>query len=141
MTDLREVAPLGFTIVRVAKMHRRWVSEDLAHLGLHVGQELVLLNLCEQEGIRQTDLAVALDIEVPTVHKTLARLEAAGFVERRPDPDDGRASLAFLTRRGREACAAILEIWQNAERRLSAAVSGRDTQVLDRLLKGLHSAT
>lgn len=138
MTNLRETAPLGYSLVQVARTHRRWVSAALEQLGLHVGQELLLARLCGREGDRQTVLAEALGVELPTVHKMLARLEKAGFVERRADPGDARASLAYLTPEGRETCARIQEIWREADRRLRQALpTDVDAADLERLLTAL----
>lgn len=137
MSDLRRTAPLGYPLVRVAKAHRRWVGAALAELGLHVGQELVLMRLCRREGVRQTVLAEALEVELPTVHKTLSRLEAAGFVERRADPSDARASLTYLTPRGRDTCGRVREIWREVDRRLREALPDGDAIELERLLAAL----
>jgi len=134
MIDLHRDAPLGYALVRVAKTHRRWVSAELMDMGLHIGQELLLAQLCREEGIRQTALAEALDIELPTVHRALARLEAAGFVRLRRDPHDARASLAYLSPRGRATCARIREIWQAADQRLHEALTEEEAARLEGLL-------
>jgi len=137
MEELSKTAPIGARIVQIAKIHRRWVAAELEKLGLYVGQELLLMRLCRSEGLRQSTLAEGLGIEPPTVHRMLARLEAAGFVERRPDPDDARASLTYLTPRGRETCARIREIWREADVRLREALSSDDAADLERLLHTL----
>lgn len=134
MHGLRDTAPIGARLVHIAKTHRRWVGEELEVLGLHVGQELLLMQLCHTEGVRQTTLADVLGIELPTVHRTLSRLESAGFVERRDDLDDARASVTFLTPRGRETCGRILEIWQVADQRLRESLPPDDAADLERLL-------
>lgn len=139
MTDLQNAAPIGARLVQVAKAHRRWVGLELEKLGLHAGQELMLAHLCTREGERQTSLAAALGIELPTVHRMLGRLEAAGFVERRPDPSDARASLTYLTAAGRDTCARIREIWADADRRLREALPPADVIVFERLLEALAS--
>jgi DNA-binding MarR family transcriptional regulator len=137
MNELRSTAPIGARIVQIAKTHRRWVGEELEALGLHVGQELLLMQLCHAEGMRQTALAEVLGIELPTVHRTLSRLETAGFVERQVDMDDARASVTFLTSRGRETCARIREIWHAADLRLREALPPDDAADLERLLDAL----
>lgn len=134
MVDLPQDAPLGWLLVRAAKAHRRVVSAALEEHGLHVGQEMLLAQLCTQDGVRHTVLARALGIELPTVHKTLSRLESAGFVERRADPSDARASLAYLTPQGRETCVQIRRIWESADRQLEAALSEDDAARLEDLL-------
>lgn len=61
----------------------------------------------------QTPLALARAFQVPKTSMThsLSVLEAAGLVELRPNPDDGRSKLVFLTEAGRrfreEAIAAL----------------------------------
>lgn len=135
MVDLLEnQAPIGHRIVRLAKLHRGWVAAELEQLGLHVGQELLLAHLCQQEGVRQTAIAQALQVELPTVNKMLRRLEDAGFVERGGDPEDARASLTYLTDPGRQVCERINEIWRDADARLRRRLSRSDAATLEALL-------
>lgn len=134
MDHLALQAPVGTQLIRVAKAHRLWVADALERLGLHVGQELLLTQLCQQEGERQSTLARALGVELPTVHKMIGRLEAAGFVERRPDPTDSRASLTFLTARGRRTCEQIEAIWRGAEHRLISDLDASEVAQLEALL-------
>ncbi|MBD2843904.1 MarR family transcriptional regulator [Paenibacillus sp. IB182496] len=77
------------------------------------------------EGVKR--LAQAFGLDVSTVSRQAAALEASGLVRRIPDPDDGRAyglgitdhGLAELqaTRRARQArIAELLEGWTDEER-------------------------
>lgn len=136
MTD-PSLAPVGHLLVQVAKAHRRWVGEALAPHGLHVGQELLLARLCRGDGVRQSELARSLGVELPTVHRTLVRLEAGGFVVRRPDPADARASLSHLTPAGRAMCDVVADVWAQAESRLTGLLSHEDAQLLRDLLATL----
>ncbi|HRN61745.1 MAG TPA: MarR family transcriptional regulator [Luteimonas sp.] len=52
-------------------------------------------------GMRAKAIAARLGVTPASVSDTLATLEAKGWIERRPDPDDGRAALVRLTRAGR----------------------------------------
>lgn len=47
-------------------------------------------------------LANAFQLTRPTMTSTLGRMEKAGLVNTRPDPDDGRSKLVSLTPKGRE---------------------------------------
>jgi len=47
-------------------------------------------------------LAKELDLSTPSVSISVRQLEKAGFLERQPDPDDGRAVQLFLTIEGQE---------------------------------------
>ena len=63
----------GYALAKVCKAHRGNVGEYLAEVGLHVGQEMVLIELIEQNGLRGGDLAERLGVEPPTVTKMLRR--------------------------------------------------------------------
>jgi DNA-binding MarR family transcriptional regulator len=62
----------------------------------------VLIPLFEEDGLRMGALAERSYLSKQTMTELVRRLERDSLVERRPDPRDGRASLVFLTARGRE---------------------------------------
>ena len=53
-----------------------------------------------EEGIQVGELARRAHVRKQTMAQAVEQLEAAGYVERRPDPGDKRAKLVFLTPRG-----------------------------------------
>jgi DNA-binding MarR family transcriptional regulator len=55
------------------------------------------------EGSRLTDLAEKAGLTKQTVGEVATELERLGYLERVPDPTDGRAKILHLTERGREA--------------------------------------
>jgi DNA-binding MarR family transcriptional regulator len=57
----------------------------------------VLTHLARHEGVNQVTLARILGIRPMSLVRLLDRLEAAGFVERRPDRDDRRVHVLVLT--------------------------------------------
>jgi len=73
----------------------------LEPLGLTHPQYLVMVALWESDGpLSVKGLSQLLTLDAPTLSPLLKRLEAAGFVERRRDPDDARSTLVGLTPRG-----------------------------------------
>lgn len=54
-----------------------------------------------EDGVRLTDLAARAGITAQSMGELIDDLEANGYVERQPDPEDGRAKRIFLTARGR----------------------------------------
>jgi MarR family transcriptional regulator, transcriptional regulator for hemolysin len=58
---------------------------------------VVLSHLARHEGVNQATLARILDIRPISLVRLLDRLEAAGFVVRRPHPDDRRVHVLALT--------------------------------------------
>lgn len=66
------------------------------------------LSMTEGTTMRLSDLAQRCNSTQPRLSKLVDRFAARGWVERRPDPDDGRYTLASLTDAGMEevvACA------------------------------------
>jgi DNA-binding MarR family transcriptional regulator len=57
----------------------------------------------DPDGSRLTDLAERARMTKQTVGEAATDLERRGYVERVPDPNDGRAKIIRLTARGREA--------------------------------------
>ncbi|MGZ5393792.1 MAG: MarR family winged helix-turn-helix transcriptional regulator [Mycobacterium sp.] len=53
------------------------------------------------EGSRITDIAKAQDVSKNAVGQLVTELEDLGYVERVPDPGDGRAKIVRYTRKGR----------------------------------------
>jgi DNA-binding MarR family transcriptional regulator len=73
-------------------------------------------------GDRLTALAERSGLTKQAVGEAVADLERLGYVERVPDPADGRAKIIRLTERGREALAEAAEIFAGIEARFAAEV-------------------
>lgn len=61
----------------------------------------ILIHLAKGGPARSTEIAGALNLDASTVSRHLTRLADDGLIERRPDPEDGRASLVSTTAAGR----------------------------------------
>jgi DNA-binding MarR family transcriptional regulator len=92
---------------------------------------------------RLTSLAGDLCVDLSTVSRQVAALEAAGLVRRAPDPVDRRACLIEATEAGADAfvqhrnkwLAALKELmadWTAAERQEFARLFGRLTQAMEK---------
>jgi DNA-binding MarR family transcriptional regulator len=116
------------------------VSEGLAERGFGdfrvahgaIGQHI------EDRGSRVTELAQLAQVSKPTVVYLVNDLERLGYVERVPDPDDGRAKLVRLTERGARAQAEARKIVAQIEQDWSLLLGRRDFATLRRLLQRLH---
>jgi DNA-binding MarR family transcriptional regulator len=70
----------------------------------------------EPEGSRLTDLAERARMTKQSVGEMASDLERRGYVERVPDPSDGRAKIIRLTARGREVQALGRRLIDDVER-------------------------
>lgn len=92
-SDLRVV--LGQLIRRLRAEHRFPLSQG------------TVLGRLDREGSQSvSDLAAAERVRPQSMAQTVGDLERAGFVERRPDPGDGRRALVSLTEAGQAELAA-----------------------------------
>lgn len=132
-------ASVGYRLARVCKAHRANVGAMLAEFGLHVGQEMVLIELWQSDGLRGGELACRLGVEPPTVTKMLRRLEGLGLVERRPDPADARSFLVYLTEKGRALEAPVWRCWERAGERTFSGLDAGERRELGRLLSKVRA--
>jgi DNA-binding MarR family transcriptional regulator len=110
------------------------VSHALKCAGLYPGQEFLMMYLWDAGAARQSELIKAADLDPSTVTKMLQRLEQAGHVRRRPDPDDRRA---VLVEASADSCALHLDVeraWTNLEKRTLAGLDATERAELARLL-------
>jgi len=75
--------------------------------GLTLARARTLSLLGKQDGMTQTELADALEIEGPTLVPLLDGLERQGLIERQPVDGDRRAKQIALTPAGREQAAYV----------------------------------
>jgi DNA-binding MarR family transcriptional regulator len=99
MQDLER--SFGFLLYDAARLLRRDFDRRARRIGLTRAQWSVLANLVRREGINQAGLADIMEIQPITLVRLLDRLEEAGWIERRPDPEDRRARVLRLTEKAR----------------------------------------
>lgn len=87
---------LAWDIGETSLALRRAFDRKAATLGITRAQWRVLAHLDHKPGQRQVELADRLDIEPITLCRIVDKLEEAGLVERRRDPEDRRAWQLYL---------------------------------------------
>ncbi|WP_327116154.1 MarR family transcriptional regulator [Nocardia sp. NBC_01730] len=133
----RNAGPVGYSLAHAVRAHRADLTHRLALLGLHPGQELIVVDLRENPGSTQAELVARMGIEQPTIAKAVSRMERSGFVERTHDDSDRRVIRLRLSARGEEAVESVLAAWRDAEaaatRRLSAVERRQLVNLLQRI--------
>jgi MarR family transcriptional regulator, temperature-dependent positive regulator of motility len=89
------------------------------------------------EGSRVTELAEAAGMTQQSMGEFVAHLERLGFVERRPDPRDGRARIVVPTEAGREGIAAAAGLLAETEADLAERLGKEKLDSLVALLEDL----
>lgn len=88
---------LGFLISDVSRLLRKRFDERARLIGVTRQQWRTLSMLKRHEGSHQGLLAELLEVEPITLARMIDRLEEAGWVERRRDPNDRRMWRIHLT--------------------------------------------
>lgn len=107
----------------IRELHRR------GHTDLRNAHSALLANL-DIEGTRLTVLAERAGMTKQAMAELLLDLEQKGYVERRPDPTDGRAKSVYFTQIGRQALRDALDIAGEIEAEFSAVLGKDGVQLL-----------
>ncbi|MEV4639269.1 MarR family transcriptional regulator [Actinoplanes sp. NPDC049548] len=134
--DLEYAGALNQAIRLLSLRHRARAAQLLAPLGLHAGQEALLLEL-DRTGPRiQAQLSEALGCEPPSVTLMTRKLEASGHIKRTPDPTDKRATVVALTSSGKALAEQIRQLWVTLA---EETVRGLPADMLEQLPGILHT--
>ena len=89
---------LRTTWLAVTKMY----NEQAAKYDSTMATGFTLLNIDPENGTPSTTLGPKMGMEATSLSRILKSMEAKGLIERRPNPEDGRGVLIYLTDFGRE---------------------------------------
>ncbi|NUS16097.1 MAG: MarR family transcriptional regulator [Streptomyces sp.] len=135
--DFAQADAVNQAVRLLSLRHRARVAELLAPLGLHPGQEALLLELARGGPMIQAQLSEALNVEPPSVTLMTRKLEASGHVRRAPSPADRRASVVELTESGRELAGRVRQVWCALAEETVAGLPARTVAELPALLGAL----
>jgi DNA-binding MarR family transcriptional regulator len=90
LVSLRVESALSWLFVDIHRLLGQTFEERMTSGGLTRAQWRILFTARRFQGETQTALADRLDMERAPMGKALDRLEALGWIERRPDPADRR---------------------------------------------------
>ena len=131
---------LGFLLAKASQRWNELLAERFAAAGfpeVRPSYGSILIPLYEEDGLRMGEIARRARLSKQTMTTMVRLLERDGLVERRPDPQDGRAALVFLTHRARAfrpvAETTLHELARLARQRLGTTTAGTITAALRQL--------
>src|ERR1700716_4081653 len=134
------VETVGRLLDAAARVIRDHMNPLLAEAGLQVGEFDVLTPLRrsgEPYMLSPTQLYESAMISSGGMTNRLDRLESAGLVERRPDPNDRRGKLIALTAAGRRVIDETITRHVANEAQLLSALTTAEQEKLNALLRKL----
>ena len=127
--------PLSALVLAMGHGQRSLAASLLAELGLFPGQELLLMQLWEQDGLSQKSLGAPQGLDHSTVAKSVRRLEAGGLITRSRSTEDRRVTLVFLTDAGRALRRPVAEAWGRLQETVAADLSPEEREEFSRLAR------
>jgi DNA-binding MarR family transcriptional regulator len=98
MQDITIDYALRATWQSVARMY----NEEAKKFGATMAVGFTLLSIDPKTGTPSTSLGPKMGMEATSLSRILKSMEEKGLIERRPNPDDGRGVLIYLTDFGLE---------------------------------------
>lgn len=142
MAKVEELS-FGYLMSDVTLLFRKHFDRRAVKFGLTRAQWRATRMVCRRPGLRQAELAEYLEMEPIAVGRVIDRLQAAGFVERRPDPKDRRAWRLYSTAQAHEVVDDMERIARGLRRDAAAGIGGDELAqtiaVLTRMKENLQA--
>lgn len=114
-------------LFRLCMMH---IREEMKKMGFGAGDYPFLALLFFEEGVSQDELSRRMRVDKSYTARALAKLEKMGMVQRRPDPDEHRKKLVFLSRKSRDMEPQFFAMLKNWHQVLIRDISPNDLAVI-----------
>jgi MarR family transcriptional regulator, organic hydroperoxide resistance regulator len=131
---------VSYLLAKVATAFRNALERSMGNIGLHGGQIFVLVELWQQDGLRQIDLVNRLNVTAPTVSKMLNGLEEINLIRRQKSEEDARAAVIHLTKKGYAIREQVEAQWVDLEQGALSELRETDRIILVDLLTRLRNA-
>jgi DNA-binding MarR family transcriptional regulator len=123
----------------LARRSKQALGQQLQRYGVHSGQQYLLELLWERpDGLTVGEIAERLDVEAPSITRTVQRMARQGFVEKHAHPIDARLVIVKLTKKGQALEHVIPHAISHFEEQMLAGLSEVERAFLMRLIKHMH---
>jgi DNA-binding MarR family transcriptional regulator len=122
-----------------ARLARTALATRLLTHGFYAGQDQIMVSLDAEDGQTPGQLAMRIGVRPPTITKTINRLQAQGFLEKKASETDARQAHVFLTEAGREAIRAIQKSLRKTEKQALKGLDKKEQKTLAKLLSRVEA--
>ena len=114
-----------------------YYEQRLLPFNLTTSQYFVLNALWMGDGVSVGELGERVSLDSSTLTGIIDRMERSGYAERRPNPEDRRSVLVFLTDKAHELSPRILEFADELDTTLREPFSQEEMQTFEQVLRTL----
>jgi len=136
-TNSRPDRRLIFLLNVAQRRVQRFVASQTKEGRVTSAQSGLLFVLGRRDGALMGEAGAALDLGMPGISGLAERMAGAGLIEKRADPDDGRASRLWLTAAGRKALARSKAGAAELNARLTEGFTDAEIDIVSRWLTGV----
>jgi len=132
---------LGALISIIFRTRSIILNHWLKPFGLSAGQYPVILFLLENQDITQETLVKKFRIDRGTIARAVKKLETAGYVTRKIDPENRRAVRLFLTIKAEEIAPSLIKMNTEWENIVTSSMTISELEHLNVILHKIASAS
>ncbi|GLY67314.1 MarR family winged helix-turn-helix transcriptional regulator [Amycolatopsis taiwanensis] len=122
------------------QLQHAWMSQAARLFQLHPASALLLSDLALHGECRLSDLAKRKMVDISVVSRQVGQLTAAGLVDRRPAPEDGRATLVRVSEHGHAELKRMRESYLDLFRAALSDWAEADVTALARTISSMNDA-
>ncbi|GGU35744.1 MarR family winged helix-turn-helix transcriptional regulator [Nocardioides albus] len=113
--DAFDVGRVSYAIFQLSVAHKGYAASLLRRIGLHPGQELILMHLFSRDDQPQSELLASIGVDASTLSRALRRMQDVGLLVREPAEHDRRVMIVRLTDKGRAMREPIAAMWRDLD--------------------------
>ncbi len=108
----------------------QFIGAELEKIGMRASYRHVMKPLMETDGLTQLELVNITKLKAPTISITLRNMERDGIVRREKDDNDRRETHVYITEKGRDMHARVLEAYDKAEKIMLEGLTAEELAAL-----------
>lgn len=125
---------IGFLIAKARNVLKNEFEKELKPYALSYAHRIILIRLCEKDGLTQKELAQDTYFEQSNLTLMLDKLELKGLVKREQKENDRRAYLVKITPEGRIIRDTLIQMGETVMDRALQGVSPEQRAELEKIL-------
>ena len=135
---MQEMDCIFFQFAKANQIASRFLSQKVSELNLTPVQAMILGFLNLEDQITSSELGKKTELDSATLTGILDRLEAAGFIERKNNPDDRRSIHIHLTPKGNELSKEAIKVIASANTEFLQILTKEQRRDLFEIIKKLR---
>ncbi|MFA5216821.1 MarR family winged helix-turn-helix transcriptional regulator [Sulfuricurvum sp.] len=129
---------IAFLIAKARNVLKNEFEKELKPYALSYAHRVILVRLCEKDGLTQKELAQDTYFEQSNLTLMLDKLELKGLVKREQKEHDRRAYLVKITPEGKKLQKVLLQMGESVMERALSGVSSEQKEALSNLLLTIY---